>query len=140
MKHAQIKVAREAQQSTQRTKKLTEKAATAISRALSTAGKAISEAFVAGGGIFIAVLIPVLVVVCRAAFLFSGGKSAASPVCAEVNAYTPIIQIYAVEHGIPEYVELIKAVMMQEPQGWATTLCMLPRAHTTPNIRILRAE
>lgn len=49
---AQLKIARQAQQNTQRTKKLTEKAATAISRAL----------FATGGGIFIAVLIPVIMV------------------------------------------------------------------------------
>lgn len=39
------------------------------------------------------------------------------PVSAEVEAYEPIIQKYAKEYGIPEYVELIKAVMMQESGG-----------------------
>ena len=33
------------------------------------------------------------------------------------QAYEPIIQKYAKEYGIPEYVELIKAVMMQESGG-----------------------
>ena len=114
---ARLKIARQTQQNTQRTKKLTEKAAAAISRALSSAGKAVTEALATGGGIFVAVLIPVIMVVCCAAFLFSSGRSAASPVSAEVNAYTPVIQIYAAEHGIPEYLELIKAVMMQESAG-----------------------
>lgn len=34
-----------------------------------------------------------------------------------IEAYEPIIQKYAKEYGIPEYVELIKAVMMQESGG-----------------------
>ena len=34
-----------------------------------------------------------------------------------LEAYEPIIQKYAKEYGIPEYVELIKAVMMQESGG-----------------------
>ena len=40
-----------------------------------------------------------------------------TPVSAEVEAYTPLIQKYAKQYGIPEYVELIKAVMMQESGG-----------------------
>lgn len=38
----------------------------------------------------------------------------------EVEAYTPIIKKYASEYGIPQYVELIKAVMMQESGGKGT--------------------
>lgn len=38
-------------------------------------------------------------------------------VSAEVQAYEPVIQKYAKQYGIPEYVELIKAVMMQESGG-----------------------
>lgn len=40
-----------------------------------------------------------------------------TPVSAEVEAYDPLIRQYASQHGIPEYVELIKAVMMQESGG-----------------------
>ena len=43
--------------------------------------------------------------------------SAYTPVSAEVEAYEPLIQKYAKQYGIPEYVELIKAVMMQESGG-----------------------
>ena len=51
--------------------------------------------------------------------MFGGGSDSNSytPVSAEVEAYEPIIQKYAKEYGIPEYVELIKAVMMQESGG-----------------------
>lgn len=34
-----------------------------------------------------------------------------------MEAYEPVIRRYAQEYGIPEYVELIKAVMMQESGG-----------------------
>lgn len=40
-----------------------------------------------------------------------------SPVSAEVEAYEPLIRQYANQYGIGEYVELIKAVMMQESGG-----------------------
>lgn len=50
--------------------------------------------------------------------LFGGGSgnsnSSYTSVSAEVEAYEPLIQKYAKEHGVSEYVELIKAVMMQE--------------------------
>ena len=51
--------------------------------------------------------------------LFGGGGNSNSymPVSAEVEAYEPLIQQYARQHGIPEYTELIKAVMMQESGG-----------------------
>ena len=116
-KQSQIKTVRENQQKTQRVRTLADKAAASISKALSSAGKAMSELLAAGGGVLVAILIPLVLVVGCAVFLFGGGSSAASPVSEEVNAYTPLIQIYATEHGIPEYVELIKAVMMQESAG-----------------------
>lgn len=83
-----------------------------------TAWAAGSSAILAGGG-FVLLLVPLLLLVGAAAVLFSGGarSGAYTPVSAEVDAYTPIIQLYAREHGIPEYVELIKAVMMQESAG-----------------------
>ena len=40
-----------------------------------------------------------------------------SPVSAEVEAYEPLIRQYANQYGLGEYVELIKAVMMQESGG-----------------------
>lgn len=44
-------------------------------------------------------------------------SSTVSPVSAEVEAYEPLIRQYANQYGIGEYVELIKAVMMQESGG-----------------------
>ena len=40
-----------------------------------------------------------------------------NPVSAEVEVYRPVIQRYADQHGIGEYVELLMAVMMQESGG-----------------------
>lgn len=80
--------------------------------------KALIAAIVAGG--WIAVLIILVVVLLGSAVsIFGGGTehSSYTPVSAEVEAYEPLIQKYAKQYGIPEYVELIKAVMMQESGG-----------------------
>lgn len=39
------------------------------------------------------------------------------PLSAEVEAYEPVIRKYAKQYGIPDYVLLIQAVMMQESGG-----------------------
>lgn len=44
----------------------------------------------------------------------SAESNAYTPVSAEVDAYTPLIQLYAQKYGIPDYVDLIKAIMMTE--------------------------
>ena len=44
-------------------------------------------------------------------------SSTVSSVSAEVEAYEPLIRQYANQYGIGEYVELIKAIMMQESGG-----------------------
>ena len=89
------------------------------------AAKAIAEAttklislFAAGGGTLL-ILIIVLIVMCFAGILFAGddNDSEILPASEEVQAYGPVIQKYAREHGIPDYVLLIQAVMMQESRG-----------------------
>lgn len=64
-------------------------------------------------------IILIVVLLGCAVSLFGGGSgsNAYTPVSAEVEAYEPFIQKYAKQYGIPEYVELIKAVMMQESGG-----------------------
>lgn len=86
--------------------------------------KAISAAFssliaVLGAGGSIAAFILILVVLFGGVLCLVGGgnANAALPVSAEVEAYEPLIRQYATQHGISEYVELIKAVMMQESGG-----------------------
>ena len=46
-----------------------------------------------------------------------GKFNTVSAVSAEVEAYEPLIRQYATQYGIGEYVELIKAIMMQESGG-----------------------
>ena len=73
------------------------------------------------GGLIIMIIIPLIMLAGIAVALFTPNeRSSYVPVSAEVEAYTPIIQHYAAEYGIPEYTELIKAVMMQESGGLGT--------------------
>ncbi len=98
-------------------KRAAEATAKAI-KAIIAGTKALIEAIVAG--CWISVMIILIVVMLGVAIsLFGSGSGNASytPVSAEVEAYTPIIRIYAQQYGIGEYVELIKAIMMQESGG-----------------------
>ena len=79
--------------------------------------KALISTLIAGGSIALSIVI--ICVMFGAAFSFFGDSSSSNyeGVSAEVEAYTPLITKYAKVHGIPQYVELIKAVMMQESGG-----------------------
>lgn len=108
------KAARETVQATKRAAETAAKAA----RAAIAETRAMISALTAGGGIAVfVILVVVLLGVAVALFGRRSSTSSYTPVSAEVEAYTPIITIYARQHGIPEYVELIKAVMMQESGG-----------------------
>ncbi len=110
--------AKKAAKATADTVKATAKATVATVKAIIAGTKALVAAIAAGG--WIAVLIIMIVVLFGAAVaMFGGGSDSNSytPVSAEVEAYEPLIQKYAKQYGIPEYVELIKAVMMQESGG-----------------------
>ena len=98
--------------------KTTVKATIAAVKAIIAGTKALIATIVAGGWIAIVIILIVVLLGC-AISLFGGGSESNSytPVSAEVEAYDPLIQEYARQHGIPEYVELIKAVMMQESGG-----------------------
>ena len=94
------------------------KATIAAVKAIIAGTKALISALIAGGWIAVVIILIVVLLGC-AVSLFGGGSDNTSytPVSAEVEAYTPLIQKYAKQYGIPEYVELIKAVMMQESGG-----------------------
>ena len=98
--------------------KATVKATIAAVKAIIVGTKALISALIAGGWIAVVIILIVVLLGC-AVSLFGGGSDSTSytPVSAEVEAYTPLIQKYAKQYGIPEYVELIKAVMMQESGG-----------------------
>ncbi len=97
--------------------KLAIKVTATAAKALAAAGKALASALASGGAVV--VLIIMIVVLFGGALCLIGGSNAtaAEAVSEEVQAYTPLIQKYAAAHGIPDYVELIKAVMMQESGG-----------------------
>ena len=80
--------------------------------------KALISALIAGGWVSVVIILIVVLFGCAVSlFGGGGGSNAYTPVSAEVEAYEPLIQKYAKQYGIPEYVELIKAVMMQESSG-----------------------
>ena len=73
-------------------------------------------------GALVLIIIPFVVIMGVASMLTGSGegRSAYVPVSAEVEAYRPLIRLYAAQHGIPEYEDLIAAVMMQESGGQGT--------------------
>lgn len=77
------------------------------------------ETLIYAAGALILIIIPFVLVMGIASMLMGTGEknNAYVPVSTEVEAYSPLIQLYAAQHGIPEYVDLIKAVMMQESGG-----------------------
>ena len=122
---ASAKTAQKAAQAAKATAKATAEATKATVRATIAAVKAIIagtkaliSALIAGGWIAVVIILIVVLLGC-AVSLFGGGSgsNAYTPVSAEVEAYEPLIQKYAKQYGISEYVELIKAVMMQESGG-----------------------
>ena len=80
--------------------------------------KALVTLLIAGGWVSVIIILIVVIFGC-AISMFGGGSNSKSytPVSVEVRDYRPVIQQYAKEHGIPEYVDLIMAVMMQESGG-----------------------
>lgn len=97
------------------------KAAAYTARAAKAIAQAMQEliSVVAAGGGIVLILVIVLVIMCFAGMMFASDENDMEilPVSEEVKAYEPIIQKYAKEHGIPDYVLLIEAVMMQESGG-----------------------
>ena len=77
---------------------------------------------VAAGGGTVLILVIVLIVMCFAGMMLASDEDDIEilPVSEDVKAYEPIIQKYAKEHGIPDYVLLIEAVMIQESGGRGT--------------------
>ena len=122
---ASAKTAQKAAQAAKATVKATAEATKATVRATIAAVKAIIagtkaliSALIAGGWIAVVIILIVVLLGCAVSLFGDGsGSNAYTPVSVEVEAYEPLIQKYAKQYGIPEYVELIKAVMMQESGG-----------------------
>lgn len=122
---ASAKAAQKAAQAAKATAKATAEATKTAVRATIAAvkviiagTKALISALIAGGWVSVVIILIVVLFGCAVSlFGGGGGSNAYTPVSAEVEAYEPLIQKYAKQYGIPEYVELIKAVMMQESGG-----------------------
>ena len=80
------------------------------------------EALLYAAGAFVLIIVPFMVIIGVVSMLTSSGegRSAYVPVSPEVEAYRPLIRLYAAQYGIPEYEDLIAAVMMQESGGQGT--------------------
>ena len=89
-----------------------------LAKSAAEAAKALYAAIIAGGAASILVIVIVVLIGCGAAILGSQDESTETlPISAEVEAYEPVIRKYAKQYGIPDYVLLIQAVMMQESGG-----------------------
>lgn len=113
-----VKRARQAAQTAAKTARAAGRAVVTAAKATVAALKGLITAIAAGGWVAV-VIILIIVVILGAVFALTGGgnSNATTSISAEVEAYSPLIQQYARQHGIPEYSELIKAVMMQESGG-----------------------
>lgn len=115
---ASVKAAQKAAQAAKATAKATVQATKAAVKAIIASTKALISAIIAGGWIAVLIILIIVLLGCAVSLFGGGGNSNSyTPVSAEVEVYEPLIQQYARQHGIPEYVELIKAVMMQESGG-----------------------
>ena len=94
--------------------------ATKAAKTMFAAAQELVTVLAAGGTIIL--LLIVLVVMCFVGMAFASDEDDTEilPVTEEVKAYEPLIQHYAKEHGIEDYVLLIQAVMMQESGGIGT--------------------
>ncbi len=99
------------------TGKIAAKATAMAAKAAAAAGKALASALAAGGWVVVLILVIIVLFGGALCLVGAGNANAVEPVSEEVQAYEPLITKYAREHGIQEYVELIKAVMMQESGG-----------------------
>lgn len=93
------------------------KSATVAAKTAIIAVKALISAVFAGGWIVVLILLTVILFGTMLSMIGGSNSSTVAPVSAEVEAYEPVIRQYARQYGIEEYVELIKAVMMQESGG-----------------------
>lgn len=113
-KQAAVKAMQSSAVRAQRTANAVVRFKRAIEAAVKTVRNALA-ALAAGAGAMFVVLI-LIVGVIGGIFSYSSSQSSAS-LSEQVLTYTAAIQRYAAEYGIPEYVSVIQAIMMQESGG-----------------------
>jgi len=89
-----------------------------LARSAAEAAKSLYAMIATGGAASVLVIVIIVLIGCGAAIFGNQEESTETlPLSAEVEAYEPIIRKYAKQYGIPDYVLLIQAVMMQESGG-----------------------
>ena len=104
---------RETAQSVKKTARIAVKGIAAIKAAVSST-KILTILVSAGGGLAVFLILVIGVI---GGVLLSGNNQSTEPLSQEVMDYAPVIQKYAQQYGIPEYVQVIQAIMMQESRG-----------------------
>ena len=105
-------------QKTARAGQNTFKAAKAAVEAAAKTVQSMMAALGAAGAVIVLLLVIMVGIVGGAAF--SGSSESNEALSQEVLSYTATIQKYANQYGIPEYVSVIQAIMMQESGGRGT--------------------
>jgi len=105
-------------QKTARAGQNTFKAAKAAVEAAAKTVQSMMAALGAAGAVIVLLLVIMVGIVGGAAF--SGSSESSEALSQEVLSYTATIQKYANQYGIPEYVSVIQAIMMQESGGRGT--------------------
>lgn len=104
----------EAAQSVKKTAGIAVKGITAAIKAAVSSTKALTALAATGGGLAVFLILVVGVI---GGILLSGNTQSAEPLSQEVMDYAPVIQRYAQQYRIPEYAQVIQAIMMQESRG-----------------------
>ncbi len=105
-------------QKTARAGENTFKAAKAAVEAAAKTVQSMMDALGAAGAVMVLLLVIMVGIIGGAAF--SGSSESNEALSQEVLSYTATIQKYANQYGIPEYVSVIQAIMMQESGGRGT--------------------
>ena len=105
-------------QKTARAGENTFKAAKAAVEAAAKTVQSMMAALGAAGAVMVLLLVIIVGIIGGAAF--SGSSESNEALSQEVLSYTSTIQKYANQYGIPEYVSVIQAIMMQESGGRGT--------------------
>lgn len=120
------KAAKQAAVQSAKAAKNTQKAAKATIKGIVTvvkAGAAAVKSMIAAlGAVGIAIVLVLIIAVgiIGGALSVSDSSSSPQPLSKEVLSYTSVIRKYARQYGIPEYVPVIQAIMMQESGGQGT--------------------
>lgn len=123
-------------QKTARAGENTFKVAKAAVEAAAKTVQSMMAALGAAGAVIVLLLVIIVGIIGGAAF--SGSSESSEALSQEVLSYTSTIQKYANQYGIPEYVSVIQAIMMQESGGRGPIPCRAVSVHTTPGIPTAR--